>query len=185
MGTIGYRAHTRVNEDGQMVLSVGLTIDGKENTPNDVTSSLAESRDFAAVVLARQGDKGAAVAAELLRSLGWTVEPPAAKQPTAAPTRPVARTAEQRDASYLAGCESAWVTLLEEACRVLGFENDDEPRARVAALLSERTQAKGKLRLLFDDLGIEWTEDLHLVDLLSALEDHLEDERMEAREERP
>jgi hypothetical protein len=74
------------------------------------------------------------------------------------------------DAAYTNGSERAWMTMLMECLRHLGY---DSPDAQKVAWVTERQAAIVSLRRLCAEFGdIDWPDDLHLEDII---EKHLGD----------
>jgi hypothetical protein len=79
---------------------------------------------------------------------------------------------EREERCYLDGQRSAWVHLLGECLRQLGY---DSPEAGAARWVKEREEAVAALRGLCGEFGDnDWDESLYLPDVLDKhLGDHL------------
>ena len=79
---------------------------------------------------------------------------------------------EREEAAYTRGHRRAWLSVLQQCCRELGYEDVE---IRKASWISEREDAIATLRRICDDIGDnEWPNDLHLSDIIEKhLERHL------------
>lgn len=81
---------------------------------------------------------------------------------------------EKRDEMWERGNRAAWVGLLEECLRHLGYKSEEGAKV---AWISERERAVGMLRQVCEIHGDnDWPDDLHLADVIEKhLWDNLED----------
>ena len=73
-------------------------------------------------------------------------------------------TPEEKDVAYVQGSERAWLTMLGECLRQLGYGSPEHTAHR---WVLERADVVLKLREICEDFGDnDWPSDLHLADVL-------------------
>ena len=79
---------------------------------------------------------------------------------------------DAEESAFEQGGRRAWLTMLEECLRHLGYDGDE---ARHTAWIAEREEAMQQLRGLCREFGDnDWPDDLSLVDIIDKhLGDHL------------
>lgn len=81
------------------------------------------------------------------------------------------RMTESADSAYVAGQRSAFVRIMQDCAREIGYS---DPLGKASALIEEREQVRAALRRVCSSYGIEFSERTNTLDALDELLQYLE-----------